>query len=262
MSTLLIWLLLADPASLDQGCRALAEYRVEEAIRLLIQAKGEGPYTYQDHVRLYEQLGIAHAYLDQKEQALEAFDMLLALDPGHALSYTLSPKVTFLFEQARKAAREHQPPMVDLSWPKDLQVIDPVPVDVEVIADPKNFMKWGNLQARRKGTLEFKTTYFKIPPKGQYHRIELPPTDPDAAEDKVLQIYLSVHDQSGNQVLMLGTERRPREIPLKYEEPKPWYNKWWIWAIVGSVVAAGTGTAVYFLLQKPPDTVTGSFRTP
>ena len=35
MKTLFILLLLADPASLDQGCKALAEYRVQEAIRLL-----------------------------------------------------------------------------------------------------------------------------------------------------------------------------------------------------------------------------------
>lgn len=262
MSTLLIWLLLADPAFLDQGCKTLAEYRVEEAVRLLTRAKGEGPYNYKNHVRLYEQLGIAYAYLDRKEQALEAFDMLLALDPGHALSYTLSPKVTFLFEQARKAAQEHQPPMVDMSWPKDLKVIDPVPVDVEVIADPKGFLKWGNLQARRGGTIEYKTTRFKIPEKGKYHRIELPPIKPDATEAQALQIYLSIHDDRGNQVLLLGGADRPREILLKYVEPEPWYNRWWVWAIVGSVVAAGTGTAVYFLLHEPPDTVGGRFHTP
>jgi tetratricopeptide (TPR) repeat protein len=270
MKMLLIWLLLAAlfsapvgaaPASLDQVSKALAEYRVKEAIQLLTKAKSEGPYKYKDHVRLYEQLGIAYAYTDKKEQALAAFDMLLALDPGHALSYTLSPKVTFLFEQARKSARSHQPPTVDLSWPRNLKVSDPVPVDVEVIADPKDFMKWGNLQARRRGTIEYKTTYFKIPPQGQYHRIELPPTHPDATEGQVLQIYMSIHDQRGNQVLMLGDANRPREIPLKYVKPEPWYNKWWIWAIVGSVVAAGTGTAVYFLLYQPPNDVGGSFRT-
>ena len=78
----------------------------------------------------------------------------------------------------------------------------------------------------------------------------------------MLQIYLSIHDQQGNQVLMLGSEERPREIPLKYVEPEPWYNKWWVWAIVGGVVAAGTGTAVYFLLYEPPASVPGSFHVP
>src|SRR5688572_29310831 len=95
--------------ALDQGAKALVDFRPEEAIVLLERAKTEGPYGYDDHAKLYEQLGIAYAYLDRSEDALAAFDMLLAIDPTRAISYTLSPKVTFLFEQARSKAGARPP---------------------------------------------------------------------------------------------------------------------------------------------------------
>src|SRR5215475_6029688 len=119
---------------LDQGVKALADFRAEDAIALLERAKKEGPYGRPDYIRLYEQLGIAYGYLDKNEDALKSFDMLLALDSGRAISYTLSPKVTFLFEQARSRASERPPPDIDLGWPLGLTVEDRIPVDVEVLA--------------------------------------------------------------------------------------------------------------------------------
>jgi hypothetical protein len=78
----------------------------------------------------------------------------------------------------------------------------------------------------------------------------------------VLQLYLVASDPDGNQVLMLGDPARPREISLSFEKPEAWYRKWWVWALVGGVVAAGTGTAVYFGLQEPPDRIHGTFQLP
>src|SRR5688572_31819020 len=94
--------LCAAPGSLDRATEALAEFRVDEALQLLERAKSEGPYRYADHVRLYEQLGIALAYVGNHEEAIAAFDHMLAIDPSHALSYSLSPKATLPFERARQ----------------------------------------------------------------------------------------------------------------------------------------------------------------
>ena len=51
----------------------------------------------------------------------------------------------------------------------------------------------------------------------------------------------------------------PREIPLSYQAKQPWYRKWWTWAAIGGVVAAGTGTTVYLLSIDPPDRIDGGF---
>jgi len=40
------------------------------------------------------------------------------------------------------------------------------------------------------------------------------------------------------------------------EQPERWYQKWWLWTIVG-VVAAGGGTSAVLLNRKPPDTSSG-----
>jgi len=260
-SSLCIWMLLAT-RSLDQGCTALAEYRVEEAVALLQRARGEGPYEYPDHVRLYEQLGLAYAYLDRKEQALQSFDMLLALDPGHAISYTLSPKVTFLFEQARKASTRASPITVDLGWPRDLKVSDRVPIDLEVVADPRGLMKRAVLFSRRKGSLEERQARIDLGVPGRYHRVELPAAAPASEGPEVLEVYLKAFDEKGNEVYLLGSAAQPREISLAYEPPEAWYSRWWVWALVGGAVAAGTGTTVYFLLREPPGRVGGSFQVP
>src|SRR5262249_34771773 len=127
----------ANTKSLDKGAALLAEFRAEDAVTVLEKAKSEGPYSRAEYIRLFEQLGIAYAYLERGGDALAAFDTLLALDPGRAISYTLSPKVTFLFEQARSAAADRVPPTIDVRWPPGLSVSDPIPVDVEVVADPK-----------------------------------------------------------------------------------------------------------------------------
>ncbi len=37
------------------------------------------------------------------------------------------------------------------------------------------------------------------------------------------------------------------------EIPVAWYEKWWVWGIVGAVVAAGTTTAVLLADQEPPN---------
>ena len=63
--------------SLADGQKALVDFRPEEAMQLLEKAKTEGPYGYADHAKLYEQLGIAYAYLDLTDKAPEAFDTLL-----------------------------------------------------------------------------------------------------------------------------------------------------------------------------------------
>jgi tetratricopeptide (TPR) repeat protein len=260
------WLLtlrmLAAPQSLAQGQAALAEYRVEEAAALLERAKGEGPYRLADHVQLYESLGVAYAYLGRRVEALEAFDMLLALDPGHAIGYTLSPKATFLFEEARKLAARRPPPAIELYWPRDLQVGDPIPIDLEVIADPKGLLRRAVLQVRRKGEASYGPRAVELVGPGRYQRLVLDPVAPIATASEAVQLYLVVTDERGNEVFQVADAAHPREIALAYQAAEPWYRRWWVWATIGAVLAAGTATSTYFLLREPPDRVGGSFQVP
>jgi len=259
LAELVALLVVASP--IDDAAAALADFRPEDAVRLLEEAKHKGPYSHEEHVRLYEQLGIAYAYLEKKDEAVAAFVTMLSLDQTRAISYTLSPKVTFLFEQARNQVADRPEPGVDLAWPRDLAVDDEVPVDIEVLADPGGFLRRGQLYFRQKGQAEFQHRAVDLPAPGKgSERVALPPVAPSATGPAVLQLYLVAQDEADNEVLLFGSAKRPREVPLAYRPPEPWYGKWWVWAIAGTVVAASAGAAVFAATREPPSTIDGTFR--
>jgi hypothetical protein len=261
----MLWLLVgalvgSAQESLDRASKALAAFHVQDAIDNLQRARQEGPLAFDTHTRLYEQLGVAYAYADRKADALNSFDMLLSLDPGYAISYTLSPKATFVFEQARKTARERVPPTLNLSWPPKLRVFDAIAVSVEVTADPRGFLRRAVLYSRIKGKGSYTPTPVDLPPRGAQTQVGLPPAAAGATQPEVLEVFLVASDAQGNEVLRLAHPRYPLEIPLAYEEIVPWYKRWWVWAIAGSLVAAGTGATVYLLQRPAPRTMDGTFR--
>lgn len=246
--------------AIDDATEALAEFRPADAVQILEGLEGKGPLVHADHVMLYEQLGIAYAYLDRPDDAVAAFLKMLALDPSRAISYTLSPKVTFLFEKARRGSAERAAPAVDVSWPRDLFVDRPVPVDVEVVADPERFLDGASLFFRRRGEPSFRTLPVRLPKKGERPaRVEIPAPAPEATASDVLELYLVARDGRENEVLVFGGPERPRELNLAYEPPDPWYGKWWFWAAAGTVVAATAGAAVFAVTREPGPTVDGTF---
>ncbi|MCA9552535.1 MAG: hypothetical protein KC933_21055 [Myxococcales bacterium] len=254
-------LLAAAPSPVEEAAAALADFRPEDAVQLLEAAKEDGPFPHEEHALLYEELGIAYAYLERSDDAVRAFVTMLALDPTRAISYTLSPKVTFLFEEARKQARGRPEPALDVSWPRDLKVEDPVPVDVGVLADPEGFLQRGRLYFREKGQADFQSLTLQLPPPGRdLRQVKVPPLAAGATEPKVVELYLVATDARDNEVLLFGSAARPREVSLAYEPPDPWYGKWWVWVIAGSVVAATAGTVAYAVTREPSPTVDGSFR--
>lgn len=252
MYLLALWMALSgDPHDLERGVAALEDLAIEKAVRLLETARGQGPYDHEDLVRLYEQLGVAYAYLGRTTEAMESFDMLLALDPGHAVSYTLSPKATFAFQRARRDALERRAPAVEVSWPHGTRTSDPLPLTIEVVADPKEFLKRARLYARVKGESDYIPHAVALPPAGSYVTLELPPPAPEAETSQELQLFLVACDDQGNEVFRWGSEQQPRDVMLSHEEPLPWYSKWWVWTIVGTGIATVTGALVYLGTHEP-----------
>lgn len=241
---------------LERGAAALEQFRVEDALTHLQSALAKGPHLHREYARIFENLGIAHAYLGQESEALSAFDMLLALSPEHLLSYTLSPKATFVFENARTQAAGRPRPELQISWPYDLDVTRPVPIDIAVIADPKGYLKTAEVLVRRKGEAGFSAFAVELPEAGGHTRVTLPALP--ARKPEILEVYATARDGDGNQVLLWANPQRPRELALGYTAPVRWYRKWWVWATIGAAVAVGTGATVYGLTRQPPDTVGGT----
>lgn len=246
---------VAGRAHIEAGRAALATFDLETAKAELDAAAASGPLDYDSHVALWEQRGIAAAYAADEPAALAAFDTLLTLDPGHLLSYTLSPRATFVFEKARLAAQHSPRPALQLTWRRDARIGDALPVDVEVVADPKQSLSRASLVLRARGEASWRAVDLPLPKPGALARITLPPTS--GKKPATLELYLRAFDAHDNEVLRWASPEAPRELALRYEPPQPWHSKWWVRAIGGGVLALGTGVAVYALTREPPSTVGG-----
>jgi hypothetical protein len=238
---------------LAAGIKALAAQDVDAAKTQLDAVEHAGPLDHQTNVTLWEQRGIAAAYADDEPGAQHAFDMMLALDPGHFLSYTLSPKATFVFERTRKQAPP--PPELEINWARGQKVGDPVPIDVEVVADPKKFLDRATVFVRARGEQGWRAADLALHGNSDTHLV-LPPVESQTPTS--LELYLRAYDATGNEVLTWADPQRPREIALRYEPPTPWYRHWWVYAIAGSALAIATGITVYELTIAPPSTINGS----
>jgi hypothetical protein len=268
----------ADPAAVTANDARVQE-DPEAALAAAEAAARGGPYDRSTYARIWRQRGMAHALLayaaaaeakddptiakeKEDEQAAHeqaahaAFDMLLALDPSHRLEYTQSPQTTFVFQDAIGEAAARPVPAIDVDWKRDLRVGDAIPVDVEVIADPKLFLRRATLFVRRRGEDAWRASDLDLPAEGAYRRVVLPAFDAKAAT--AVELYLRAYDDAGNEVLDWASAERPREVPLRWDPPAPWYRKWWVWAIAGTVVAGGTGVAVYAAQWEPSPTVGGT----
>jgi hypothetical protein len=53
--------------------------------------------------------------------------------------------------------------------------------------------------------------------------------------------------------VLWASSDRPREVPLRWDPPTPWWRTWWVWAIAGTAVAGATGIAVYAAQWEPSD---------
>jgi hypothetical protein len=242
-------------AQVAAGKLALAKLDVDVAKLALDAADHGGPLDHDANVTLWEQRGIAAAYVNDERSASAAFDMLLALDPSHFLSYTLSPKATFVFEKVRNDTRARGVPALDVNWPHGQRVGEPVPIDLDVVADPKQFLRRATVFVRARGEPGWRAADVTLASAAE-RRIVLPPV---VAEKPVsLELFLRAYDDRGNEVLTWADPARPREIPLRYDPPTPWYRRAWFYAAVGTAVAAGVGLTVYELTIAPPDKVSGN----
>ena len=242
------------------GTAALAKLEVDEAKLALDKVEAAAPLDHKTNITLWEQRGIAAAYVDDEASASTAFDMLLALDPAHFLSYEQSPKATLVFEKTLKQTKQRGAPAIDVSWSRGQKVGDPIPIDVEVLADPKGFLSRATLFVRTRGEPSWRAADLALAPADpkldvKDQRVTLPAIT--ASKNVSLEIYLRAYDRRGNEVLTWADAARPREIVLRYDPPTPWYRKWWgITAIVGGAIAATAGV-VYIVTLSPPDKIGG-----
>ncbi len=131
-----------------------------------------------------------------------------------------------------------------------------MPFDLVVLADPKQFLSRATLFVRTRGETAWRAADVALGGAGIERHLVLPPII--ASRPISLELYLRAYDAKGNEVLSWSDATRPREIPLRYDPPLPWYRKWWVIAIGGTVAVVGSSAIVYAATRTPPDRVDGS----
>ncbi len=243
-------------AEIVAGKAALDKFAVDEATVALDAGAAHGPLARDSNITLWEQRGIAAAYVDDAPHAREAFDMLLALDPGHFLSYKISPKATFVFEEVRNQ-EAHRVPELDVDWPRDERVGAAVPLTIGVLADPKRLLGRAEVYVRARGEKRWRAADLALHVGAEQH-VVIPPVVATAPTS--LELYVRAYDANGDEVLTWADAAHPREIALRYEPPTPWYRKWWVITIAAGAVAAATGIIVYEETLALPNLIDGVAR--
>lgn len=103
MSSLLLSLLVLHAAAdvdVQAAERAYDEARYREVFPSLSRALAR-PLSDPDRLRAYELLGFVNAAFDEEASAVEAFRLVLGVDPAYRLEPGGSPKVISAFERAR-----------------------------------------------------------------------------------------------------------------------------------------------------------------
>jgi hypothetical protein len=273
----LVWFVALPARSRDganpdlETARALYQnLRYAAAAEQLQQALRIRGSSREQLIEIYRLLGMSQAVLENEREAQEAFSMLLSLDPGADLDTDLSPKILDLFKRVKA---RFQPRVVfsprPVAWARSQARLEVGLADStrSVVAVRLWLLRAGgafqNLLVDCAGANSFALTL---------------PVQPEAVPPAglTLKIYWEALDAGGNLVAVQGTQARPEviKIPgppdepglppaslaaippaatdLSDEEPgtesespaaSRWYQKWWVWTLVG-VVASGVTVGV------------------
>ena len=239
----------AGAAAIATAQERLASNDVDGALSALADVRG--PLTLDQMLARSETLGIARAISGDADGAEAAFKTLLALSPTYALPYTLSPKVTFPFERARKSLAGKPSLDLKLTVPAAPQFDEPVRIDVESTGDSEHLLASLQLCNHVKGadgppvcaTVAAPGTRIEIGPIAR-------PSSLPAGEGVYVQLSLVGIDREGSEVWRGPPPEHPLEIGVGLPGAVPWYANPWVTGGVGAgafVVAAVVVAGFYTL---------------
>jgi hypothetical protein len=267
---------------IEEATNAFSTLDFEGALSNLDEARRIKGNTPQDLVRIYSLRAKCLISLGREEEALKAFTAALSIDPAFRLSPDASPRFAEPFQKLLGqgvAALD-----VEVAPPDEVVVGEPVLVTVRVVSDPAGISDNLRLKYRR---AKKKYSGLKVRlVRGKRMRFYLGPSVWKAEGLQAIEWYGEIRDRFGGLLARKGdashplkivVKKKPIAVPVlppppvpvaKPEEKKPppppaWYERWWVWAIVGGVaVAAGTTAGILATSGDEPDHRTFSIEIP
>jgi hypothetical protein len=259
----------ADPYEAARDAEASLNYKsvLSHATKALEVAQ-----THERLVNLYQMLGISNAVLGHTDAAIDAFKILLAIDPDHHMPRGTSPKINGPFKEAggywidRPGGLQITPTL-----PREILAAKPLAVPVK-LDDPLQLTTTVRVNYRLVGDAEFQVLEATASP---LVTLNIPAEQiVERKGDYSLELFFTALSAKGSELRLAGSAGQPLTVVVHgkqpelispvlfppnggYIEQKPvkkpppaFLKKWWFWAAIGGgvvvVVALGTGLGLYF----------------
>lgn len=232
---------------LARGLELFAELEYRDCIRELAPVPADSRATRAQRLRALELIGLSHLILGQEARARDAFEDLLAIDPGYQLrDDTGSPKIRDFFDAVKRA----YVPGFDAEHVSELAHSAPVGAvagrAVEVVVDVSrgaDHVKSMVILVRRRGVLGYGTPIElrRLADARWRARFDAP-----ASEDAyVLEYYVEARNIAGGAVGRVGGPETPLALTVAagHQRQRPWYQRRW-YVIAGGAALVGIGTAL------------------
>lgn len=231
---------------LTQGISLFRDLEYRRAIRTVAPIVKDPAATRAQRLRALEVIGLSHLILGEEARAREAFQDLLAIDPGYQLrDDTGSPKIRNFFDQVK---REYVPGFdaeavaeLDLAAPTGATAGRRIEIDVRVARGAER-VKSMRVYTRRRGVLSWPDPVeFRRQPDGRWRaRFDAPASD----ESYALEYYVEARGVADQAVARIAGPETPLSLAVTGRVPRttPWYRRWY--TLAGGAAVVGIGTAL------------------
>lgn len=232
---------------LARGNKLFADLDYRKCIRVLAPVPKDPAASRAQRLRALELIGLSYLILGEKVRAKDAFEDLLAIDPGYQLrDDTGSPKIRDFFAKVKRA----YVPGFDAGAVAELEHAAPEGatagrrVEIEVrVGRGADKVKSLVLLARRRGVLAYKEAVGlrQVAPGRWRARFKAP----NSNESYVLEYYLEARGVTGSPIGRAGGPETPLSLQVSGRVPRatPWWRRWYVIA-GGAAVVGGIGTAL------------------
>jgi hypothetical protein len=239
---------------LQQASQWYGDMEFEKSLRLVIQASQMKGNSHAQLLRIYLILGLCYGSLGQYENARNSFARLLAIDPSYRLSQDISPSVRKPLEDVLAAKPVGL--LVQLLPPPTAEIAQPITLNADVVSDPLRMISALSIYFKNDALPNYSLIRTKIGGTGPV-KLVIPAAAWETAPGlKTIYWHLVVEDSTQGQLQTFGEASHPlvlkvagRALPPVIAEQTPWYKRWWVWAILGGVVAVSAGTGWWLSSQ-------------
>jgi hypothetical protein len=231
---------------LDKGKALFDDLEYAKAVKVLGPVPRDSAATREQRLRALELIGLSHLILGDEGLARDAFEQLLAIDPGYQLrDDSGSPKIRDFFDEVK---REYVPGF-DADAVAELEHAAPKSatagrrVEIEATATVgADEVKEMIVAWRRRGVLDYKEEPMRRVDDDERWRARFTPPPADSAY--TVDYYIEARNIAGGPIGRVGGPDTPMSLSVEAgsSERKSWYKRWYV--IAGGAALVGIGGAL------------------